>query len=82
MTDLMSQRVIDENLTPNFKAGNYGAGLTEAINRMTPLLRGEVVDLPENTTTSFETIKIIFILCAIFGWGFLSILSSTKSWWL
>ena len=82
MTDLMSQRVIDENLKPNFQAEKYGTGLTEGIDRITPLLHGEVVDLSENNAPSLETIKIIFILCAFFGWGFLSVLSSSKSWWL
>lgn len=53
MTDLMSKRIIDENFTPNFKAGNYSAGLNEGIDRMSPLLRGEVVDLPENPVDSF-----------------------------
>lgn len=47
MTDLMSKRIIDENFTPNFKAEQYGAGLLEGIERMSPLLRGEVVELPE-----------------------------------
>jgi uncharacterized protein len=47
MTDLMSKRIIDENFTPHFKAGNYFTGLSEGIERMTPLLKGEVVDLPE-----------------------------------
>ena len=47
MTDLMSQRIIDENFTPHFKEWNYGAGLTEWIERISPLLRGEVVELPE-----------------------------------
>ena len=53
MTDLMSKRIIDENFTPNFKTGNYAAGLGEGIDRMTPLLRGEVVELPKNPTDSF-----------------------------
>ena len=46
ITDLMSQRIIDENFTPKFKAGKYEQGLAEGIERMTPLLKGEV-DLPE-----------------------------------
>jgi uncharacterized protein len=53
MTDLTSKRIIDENFTPNFKTGNYAAGLNEGIERMAPLLRGEVVNLPENPIDSF-----------------------------
>lgn len=29
MTDLMSQRIIDENFTPHFQAEEYGIGLQE-----------------------------------------------------
>jgi uncharacterized protein len=82
MTDLMSQRVIDENFKPNFQAGNYGTGLTEGIERISPLLRGEVVELPEQAVPISDTIMIIFIILFTFGWAILSVLSSTKSWWL
>lgn len=82
MTDLMSQRIINENLTPNFRNEAYGAGLTEAINRMAPLLRGEVVELPEKTGLSDEAIEGIIIFIVVFGWLILSILSASKSWWL
>ncbi len=57
MTDLMSKRIIDENFTPNFKEGNYAAGLNEGIDRMTPLLRGEVVELPNQKNLSSDDIE-------------------------
>ena len=56
--------------------------MAEGIDRMTPILTGEVVDLPDTTNTSSDFIGPLFFIFAIFGWGFLSILSSTKSWWL
>ncbi len=74
----MSQRVIDENFKPNFQNGNYAAGLTEGIERISPLLRGEVVDLPEQESEQPPYIFIIIIGLWMFG----SVLSSTKSWWL
>ena len=61
MTDLMSQRVIDENLKPNFQNGNYTTGLTEGINRISPILRGEVVDLPEKESGQPPYIFMIII---------------------
>lgn len=64
----MSQRIIEENLTPNFRNEAYGAGLTEAINRMTPLLRGEVVELPEKKGFDSDTAQAILILIAFLGW--------------
>jgi uncharacterized protein len=82
MTDLMSQRVIDENFTPNFKAEKYWAGLIEWINRIAPLLRGEVVKLPEKTGLSDDALEGIIIFIVVFGWWILSVLSASKSWWL
>lgn len=49
---------------------------------MAPLLRGEVVELPEVAPPISDTIMVIFIILFTFGWALLSILSSTKSWWL
>lgn len=65
MTDLMSQRVIDENFKPNFQAGNYGIGLIEGIERISPLLRGEVVELPEPAP---DTIGILVTLLFWLVW--------------
>lgn len=82
MTDLMSQRVIDENFTPNFQTENYGKGLQEGIERMSPLLRGEVVELPNQKNLSSDDMQWLLIFIIIFGWAFLSVLSASRSWWL
>lgn len=82
ITDLMSRRIIDENFIPHFIEGKYGDGLIEGINRMSPLLRGEVVTLPENKVSNIDDIQGILMIVAIFGWWLLSVLSASKSWWL
>lgn len=64
----MSRRIIDENFTPHFIKGNYGEGLREGIERMAPLLRGEVVTLPENKVSHFDDVQGILMIVAIFGW--------------
>jgi uncharacterized protein len=81
ITDLMSQRIIDENFKPNFQAENYGAGLAEWIERMSPLLRGEVVELP-NKKSSFKFTEETLIFIVVLFWGLLSVLSASRSWWL
>lgn len=82
MTDLMSQRIIDENLTPNFKNDAYGAGLTESIERISPLLRGEVVELPEKAP---DSIGILVTLIFWLSWGGIFLGSAffepSKAWW-
>jgi uncharacterized protein len=82
MTDLMSKRIIDENFTPNFKAGNYGTGLLEWIKRMTPLLKGEVVELPEKPINPMEA--LVPLLFWLIWWGIFlgsAIFEPSKAWW-
>lgn len=53
----MSRRVIDENFTPNFQTENYAKGLQEGIERMSPLLRGEVIELPNQKSLSSDDMQ-------------------------
>lgn len=82
ITDLTSKRIINENLTPNFRNEAYGAGLTEAINRMAPLLRGEIVELPEKTP---DSVGILVTLIFWLTWGGMFLGSAffepSKAWW-
>ncbi|MFA6080183.1 MAG: TPM domain-containing protein [Candidatus Gracilibacteria bacterium] len=82
MTDLMSKRIIDEYLTPAFQKEQYFDGIASAITAMSPILRGEVVDLPAPKSALIDTIAPFGFLILFFGWGFLSVLSASKSWWL
>jgi uncharacterized protein len=68
MTDLMSMRVIDENFTPAFQENKYAEGLAEGIERISPLLRGEVVALPEKKGLNSEEIQGVLIFVALLGW--------------
>jgi uncharacterized protein len=56
MTDLMSKRIIDEYLTPAFQKEQYFDGIASAITAMSPILRGEVVDLPAPKSALIDTI--------------------------
>lgn len=44
--DLMAKRVIDEVITPAFKRGEYAAGITQAITRLSGLVQGEALPAP------------------------------------
>lgn len=82
MTDLTSQRIIDENFAPNFKAEKYGAGLLEGINRMIPLLRGEIVELPEKPINPLDAI-VPLLFWLVWGGIFLgsALFEPSKAWW-
>jgi uncharacterized protein len=44
--DLAAKRVIDEAITPAFKRGDYGGGITLAITRLSGLVKGEALPAP------------------------------------
>lgn len=41
LTDLLAGRIIDQEMTPQFKAGNYDAGVIAGISAMAEAVRGE-----------------------------------------
>lgn len=48
--DIMAKRIIDEYITPNFKSGNFDAGVDEGATAILKLIAGE--DLPPPTKTA------------------------------
>ncbi len=82
MTDLAANRVIDDYLTPAFAQEAYFDGISQALSVITPILRGEVVVLPDPPVTLADKVMPILALIMFFGWSILSILSASRSWWL
>lgn len=78
MTDLMSKRIILEDITPYFKEGNYNAGVQAGISQIIYVLNGGVIsdsDIPDDSSSGLSAIetpdlsiteKILFG-CFIFG---------------
>ena len=44
--DLAAKRVIDAQITPAFRAGDYAGGLSAAVDRLAGLIRGEALPAP------------------------------------
>lgn len=82
MTDLMSHRIVDEYMMPAFQQEAYFDGISQALSVITPILRGEVVVLPDPPVTLADKVMPILALIMFFGWSILSILSASRSWWL
>ena len=73
LTDALSRRIIESNIIPFFKEGNYYTGLDSGVNVIIKVLAGEYKnDLPDNTDDSyifwiiFGIILLVFLL-GIFG---------------
>jgi len=47
LTDATTKRIIDEDITPKFKAGDFAGGLTAGVNRMIRVIDGEQLPAPE-----------------------------------
>ncbi len=47
LTDATTKRIIDEDITPKFKAGDFAGGITAGINRMIRVIDGEQLPASE-----------------------------------
>src|SRR6202166_3802114 len=47
LTDVTTKRIIDEDITPKFKAGDFAGGVSAGVNRMIRLIDGETLPAPE-----------------------------------
>jgi uncharacterized protein len=47
LTDVTSKRIIDEDITPKFKTGDFAGGVSAGINRMIRVIDGEKLPAPE-----------------------------------
>jgi uncharacterized protein len=47
LTDVTTKRIIDEDITPKFKTGDFAGGVSAGINRMIRLIDGEKLPEPE-----------------------------------
>jgi uncharacterized protein len=67
ITDALSKRIIENNIKPNFKAGDYSQGLNEATDIIMQAASGEYVyDRTQGNEPNVKSIlKIIFIIIII-----------------
>jgi uncharacterized protein len=47
LTDATTRRIIDEDITPKFKSGDFAAGISAGVNRMIRVIDGEKLPAPE-----------------------------------
>ena len=53
ITDIQAGRIIDEHMAPAFRRGDYAAGLTQAVDALAMLVRGEALP-PVAKTQAFD----------------------------
>ena len=62
LTDVTTKRIIDEDITPKFKAGDFAGGVSAGVDRMIRVINGEKLPEPEpphwQDTRSFDPIDL------------------------
>jgi uncharacterized protein len=76
LTDVTSKRIIDEIITPKFKAGDFTGGISAGVDRMIGIIDGEKLPAPEPPhwqpqTRSFDPTDLFnpFLLIPVFLFG-------------
>lgn len=84
LTDAQSASIIKNILTPAFKQGNYGQGISDAAATMIAVLKGDPSAVPADTDNSDSSNSAgnWFIFIFLIPLWLASILGRTKSWWL
>ncbi len=83
LTDAMSNRIIDETITPDFRAGNFYGGISTGLDQMTKLIQGEPLPPPEekwqpNRSAHGQSLLLELFFAVLIGSVFLrSILGRT-----
>ena len=73
LTDVTSKRIIDEEITPKFKSGDFAGGISAGVNRMIRVIDGEKLPAAEpphwQPPNLLNHIDPIFALFVLFGFG-------------
>jgi uncharacterized protein len=75
LTDLTTRRIIDEDITPKFKAGDFAGGVSAGVDRMIAVIEGEKLPVPEpphwQSPGSLSNIDPLnsFVIIAVFAVG-------------
>ena len=86
LTDARSSTIIRNTITPLFKEGKYGDGVTRGVEDMVMVLSGGVLsqDPIQTKTETSDSIDLSWIipLCYLLFTWYVSILARSNEWWL
>ncbi len=86
LPDSVAQSIIDNDLTPNLKAGNYDAGVSAAVSNIMLATEGEysadTSKISEKLSDQYYNMLVgaFFMLIVVMQW-FGAVLARSKSWW-
>jgi uncharacterized protein len=64
LTDVTSRRIIDEIITPKFRTGDFGGGISDGVDRMIKVIDGEPLPIPTPTVNfgNIDDLAPLFIV--------------------
>jgi uncharacterized protein len=75
LSDVVTHRIIDEDITPKFKAGDFAGGVSAGVDRMIRLVNGEQLPAPEpahwQAPNLVDFANPVLIFAVVIGAGFL-----------
>lgn len=80
LTDIQSDEIITNDLVPNFKAGNYYAGIDAAVRDIMAATQGEYTSSAQDKRVVNVLFDYWYFIPLVFVW-LASILGRSKSWW-
>lgn len=86
LTDSIAGKIIRNDITPQFREGNYYEGIAKAVDQMVAVTKGEEYAEPQKTTELFNAIASwgmpVWVGIIFFVQWLMSIFARSKSWWL
>lgn len=80
LTDIQSDEIITSDLVPNFKTGNYYAGIDAAVRDIMAATQGEYTSSAQDKKVINALFDYWYFIPLVFVW-LASILGRSKSWW-
>jgi uncharacterized protein len=79
LTDVTSRRIIDETITPKFRAGDFAGGISAGVDRILKVIDGEPLPAPPKSSTwqsprfadDFDPLNPFFIVAVVVIGGLL-----------
>src|ERR1051325_6999162 len=64
LTDVTSRRIIDEIITPKFRTGDFGGGISDGVDRLITVIDGEPLPIPTPTVNfgNIDDLAPLFIV--------------------
>jgi uncharacterized protein len=82
LTDAVSRLIIENAITPRFRAGDFAGGITRGVDDIVSVLTGDAAEWQQRAakrpepTTRWDSILIMLLVFAVFGFVFLTLVGT------